>query len=370
MLVAVWAVVVLGRLGDPCAGGVMGGGCCVSLLNVRRAERGAGMSKRGGGQQDVLVGWLNARPCSGRAGEDRGRGDLRFAFYGRTSTVEHQDPVSSRGWQREAADAAIGGRGRVVREFFDAGSSRRRAWSRRPQAAALLAELSDPRRGFDAVVVGEYERAFAGDQLTRLLPVFERHGVGVWLPETAGPVDLADPAHRALLLMLGRQSQREVLRARHRALAAMRAQAVEQGRYLGGRPPYGYRLVDAGVHPNRAHARWGRRLRRLQPDPATAPYVVRMFAERLAVRAWPGSPGVSMTTGFRVRPWWTRSAMRVGVSARGRCGRWPASWPTRGTREGRCGTGTARITSIRLRFGVRILLRSGRSPLEPLIRGW
>lgn len=62
----------------------------------------------------------------------------------------------------------------------------------------------------------------------------------------------------------------------------MRAQASEQGRYLGGRPPYGYRLMDAGVHANRAHARWGRRLRRLQPDPATAPYVVRMFAERLA----------------------------------------------------------------------------------------
>lgn len=207
------------------------------------------MEERGGGGQDVLAGWLNASPCRRRSGEDRGRGGVRFAFYGRTSTVEHQDPVSSRGWQREAADAVIGSHGRIVREFFDAGSSRRRAWSRRPQAAALLAALSEPHRDFDAVVVGEYERAFSGGQLTRLLPVFERHGVGVWLPETAGPVDLADPAHRALLLMLGSQSQREVLRARHRALAAMRAQAVEQGRYLGGRPPYGYRLVDAGAHP-------------------------------------------------------------------------------------------------------------------------
>jgi hypothetical protein len=35
---------------------------------------------------------------------------------------------------------------------------------------ALLAALADPDRGFDAVVVGEYERAFCGDQLARLAP--------------------------------------------------------------------------------------------------------------------------------------------------------------------------------------------------------
>ena len=40
---------------------------------------------------------------------------------------------------------------------------------------------------------------------------------------------------------------------------AMAAQTREQGRYLGGRPPYGYRLADAGPHPNKAHAAWGRR---------------------------------------------------------------------------------------------------------------
>src|SRR4051812_14337681 len=34
----------------------------------------------------------------------------------------------------------------------------------------------------------------------------------------------------------------------------MHNQATQQGRYLGGRPPYGYQLVDAGPHPNPADA--------------------------------------------------------------------------------------------------------------------
>jgi site-specific DNA recombinase len=74
-------------------------------------------------------------------------------------------------------------------------------------------------------------------------------------------------------VVLATQSQREVLRARHRVLAAMHNQATQQGRYLGGRPPYGYCLVDAGSHPNPADARWGRRLQRLGPDPRTAPHM-------------------------------------------------------------------------------------------------
>src|SRR5277367_859613 len=47
-------------------------------------------------------------------------------------------------------------------------------------------------------------------------------------------------------------------------------------------PPYGYRLADAGPHPNKAHAAWGRRAHRLEPDPVTAPVVSWMFGQRLA----------------------------------------------------------------------------------------
>jgi hypothetical protein len=112
--------------------------------------------------------------------------------------------------------------------------------------------------------------------------------VRLWLPEADGPVDPADPTDWALVTALGAIAQREVSRGRHRTLAAMRAQTLEQGRFLGGRPPYGYRLVDTGPHPNRAQAAWGRRLQRLDPEPVAAVHVRWMFARRLAGRSLAG----------------------------------------------------------------------------------
>ncbi|MEV4143620.1 recombinase family protein [Amycolatopsis sp. NPDC049691] len=227
---------------------------------------------------DLLAQWMATGSSTRTARPAQMDNGLRFAFYGRTSTTRHQDRVSSQGWQRDMADELIAGHGQVVAAYFDAGTSRRVPWRQRPQAAQLMTEASSPESVIDAVVVGEYERAFTGTQFatlyawcTRLYAWCTRHGLQLWLPETGGPVDLANRDHRALLSLLATQSQREVLRARHRVLAAMHNQATQQGRYLGGRPPYGYQLVDAGPHPNPADARWGRRLQRLAPDPRTAP---------------------------------------------------------------------------------------------------
>lgn len=188
---------------------------------------------------DVLDEWL-AQP--GRPARSRGRvmravGGLRFAFYGRTSSTGLQEPANSRRWQLESARNLVAGHGQIVAEFFDLGYSRRLGLAHRPEAADLLIAVADPNRGFDAIVVGEYERAFYGQQLDRLLPILQRHSVALWLPETAGPVDPTEPSHQALLLVLGAESRREVLRARFRTTTAMRTQTREHGRYLGGRPP-------------------------------------------------------------------------------------------------------------------------------------
>src|SRR5262249_24241918 len=105
--------------------------------------------------------------------------------------------------------------------------------------------------------------------------------VQVGRPEAGGPAGGGED-HEQLMLALGLQSKREITRTRTRVRTAMAAQTREQGRYLGGRPPYGYRLADAGPHPNKAHAAWGRRAHRLEPDPATPPVVTWIFAQRPA----------------------------------------------------------------------------------------
>lgn len=138
---------------------------------------------------------------------------LRFAFYGRMSTSEFQDAVTSRAWQRSVSEELVDGFGVIVVEFFDDGCSRRWSWSDRPAASALLAAAEDPERGFDAVVVGEYERAFYGDQFGQVVARLNAAGVQVWLPEAGGSVELNSPVHQTLMVLLGAQAQREVVRA-------------------------------------------------------------------------------------------------------------------------------------------------------------
>ena len=109
-----------------------------------------------------LSGWLRVTLSHQRA---RRRwapavtGATWFAFYGRISTGEYQDATSSRTWQLDSARQAIAGRGHILEEFFYVGCSRRLPWTERPKAAALLTAATSTDHPFNAVVVGEYERA-------------------------------------------------------------------------------------------------------------------------------------------------------------------------------------------------------------------
>ena len=161
-------------------------------------------------RRDVLVSWAERTArCDRRVA---GRSMLRFVFYGQVSTEDWQDPVTSRARQREQARALVRGHGHIVAELFDAGESRTVAWARRPQAAALVAQLADPDRGWDAVVIGEYERAFYGSQYAAMAPLLEHYGVQLWMPKAGGRVDCQSEHDEKTMTVLGRSSKREITR--------------------------------------------------------------------------------------------------------------------------------------------------------------
>src|SRR5260370_38347058 len=88
-------------------------------------------SGRGGG----ALGWGAERT----ARWDRrpaGRGMVRFVFYGRVSTEDWQDPVTSRTRQREQAEALVRGHGQIVADFFDVGQTPEVGGGLPPRAAA------------------------------------------------------------------------------------------------------------------------------------------------------------------------------------------------------------------------------------------
>ncbi len=207
---------------------------------------------------------------------------IRFAFAGRVSTEDQQDPAASRNWQLARARTLVEPHGEIVTEFFDIGQSRAIPWRRRPEANRLLETLANPDRGFDAVVIGEPQRAFYGNQFGLTFPVFVHYGVQLWVPEVGGPIDPDSEAHDLIMSVFGGMSKGERNRIKIRVRASMAAQAHIEGRYLGGRPPYGYRLADAGPHPHPGKAADGKRLHRLEPDPVAAPVVQRIFAEYLS----------------------------------------------------------------------------------------
>ncbi|MFI1733902.1 recombinase family protein [Streptomyces acidicola] len=203
---------------------------------------------------------------------------IRFAFAGRCSTVDLQDPEASRNWQLTRAKALIEpAGGHIVTEYFDIGHSRSLPWQRRPRANELLQALRNPNRGFDAVVIGEPQRTFYGNQFGNTFPVFVHFRIPLWVPEVGGPIDPANEAHDLVMSVFGGMSKGERNRIKIRVRTAMSSQAQLQGRYLGGRPPYGYRITEAGPHPNPAKATAGQRLHKLEPDPATALVVLRIF---------------------------------------------------------------------------------------------
>ncbi len=89
-----------------------------------------------------------------------------------------------------------------------------------------------------------------------------------------------------VMTLTGGMSRGERQRVQERVRLGMAAQVETQGRYQGGRPPYGYTAEPYAPHPNPRKAAEGYRMKRLVVHPEHAEVVRRIFAEFLAGRSY------------------------------------------------------------------------------------
>lgn len=132
-------------------------------------------------------------------------------------------------------------------------------------------------------MIGSSERVFYGNQFTVMAPLFAHNNVAVWIPELGGAADPHTTGHEELMVLLGILAKREVARP-HPSPHLHDRPSPRPGPLPQKPAPYGYRLIDARPHPNRALARRGVQRQRLDPDPHTAPVVTLIFTQRLTAR--------------------------------------------------------------------------------------
>jgi site-specific DNA recombinase len=203
----------------------------------------------------------------------RDRAPLRFAWYGRLSTDELQQPQLAFPSQRAACEKRIDGLGRIVCEFTDVQSGRR---DDRAGIEELLEEAGKPDRRFDAVVSYKAER-FARRMALALAYEEEllRAGVPVYVSDEAGePGRPTSVLTRRIKQAVGEWYVLELVEESRRGME----ENTRQGFNTGGIAPYGYRKRYL-PHPSKTMAERGHRKVLLQPDPEAASIVERIFRE-------------------------------------------------------------------------------------------
>ncbi len=202
----------------------------------------------------------------------------RFAWYGRLSTKDKQDPTLAFPSQRKECDrktSELGGR--IVCEFTDQERGRR---DDRVGWGELVREAKEPEaRRFDAVIV--YSTSRLSRDLFHAL-AYERElaraGVEVFYALTAG--DQTSPEGRLIRHLFQALDQFEVEKL-GREVRRGQTENTRQGYRNGGRAPYGYRLKRE-PHPDPRRARAGDTKSRLVPDPEQAPVIAEMFERFLS----------------------------------------------------------------------------------------
>ena len=216
-----------------------------------------------------------------------GEAGLRFAFYGRVSTEDAQDPSLSIPRQLAACERVIRERGgELVACYWDIESGRkslnaRGAAPRERVGVAtrrdgglhqLLAAATD--HGFDAVIVESIDRlSRMTADATRIERELEQLDIALFATDEPMTANATALLTRRVKQGVAEWYVRDLIEKSRRGME----ESVRQGWHTGGPVPYGYQ-PQPHPHPNPHKAREGKKKHRLIPDPIRAP-IVRMIFE-------------------------------------------------------------------------------------------
>lgn len=212
-----------------------------------------------------------------------------FAFYGRVSSEDAQDPSLSIPRQLAACKRAVTAHGgEIAGWYWDVESGRKALVDRGHGSVAWQQRVEVHREGgLPELLAGAFQGLFYAvivesiDRLSRMTVDatlierdLERRDIGLFAAD--------EPMCRGATSILTRPVKQSVAEWYVRDLIERSRRGMEesvrQGWHTGGRPPYGY-LLQEHPHPNPAKAREGRRKHRLILDPLRAPVVLSIFED-------------------------------------------------------------------------------------------
>lgn len=221
--------------------------------------------------------------------------ELRFAFYGRVSTEDNQDPTLSLPRQLHNCKEGIERiGGLIVAHYYDIESGGSDFASRGsgknlsgfdipiPREGGLLDLLEDARSGGLEVVVCESINRFARNPAVtfRCEEELRDAGVKLWAVDEPWEESFGSIVLRHVNVGLARGYLYELKVKSRQGIET----AARQGRHPGGKALYGYRFREER-HPNPHKAEQGMKVKFLVPDEIRAP-VVRMIFEDYVVRGF------------------------------------------------------------------------------------
>lgn len=214
---------------------------------------------------------------------------LRFAFYGRVSTEDNQDPTLSLPRQLANCQQAVERvGGTITAHYYDVESGDARLSSRGsgkglrgfdipiPRDGGLLDLLEDARDTRFEVVICESINRFARNPAVTFRSEEELRDAGVklWAVDEPWEESFGSIVLRHVNVGLARGYLYELKVKSRQGIET----AARQGRHAGGQTLYGYKFREER-HPNPHKAAQGQKVKFLEPDEVRAPIVKMIFED-------------------------------------------------------------------------------------------